>query len=71
MKLGEKYLCANGMIAHIDQENIYTNSFTATMRNTKGEILYSSQGYGWTAAYNKDGSTTNEYLKTVKKLPNE
>lgn len=66
MKLGDKWLCKNGMIAHIDRQN-EDGGFSATMRNAAGEILYNGSGIGWCASYDKDGKASG-YFAAAKKI---
>jgi hypothetical protein len=67
MKLGDKWLCKNGMVAHIDRE--FTNGgFSATLRDKKGNCLYDGQGYGYCATYNADGQNSFEPFQVVEKI---
>jgi hypothetical protein len=78
MRVGEKYLCANGMIALIKHQVNFKGTgmegkypdgtFSATMINSKGELLYNADGRGWTAEYDSNGDTSNESFTTVKLL---
>ncbi len=70
MKVGKKYLCKNGFIANIKSRDTF-GGFGGTYEDEKGNILYNSRGFGWSASYDKNGSHPNDNLKVIKEFKNQ